>query len=158
MNPIARCPASSRNAVISRAAASSSIVTTGDAWARSSGAMRTNGTPRASSAAMRSWLADKGGVIIVDSLDSCLREAGEVIQAGLKPKHLVEIGELIMVKKAAMREVELGGEGEKGLIEWLTRGNVIYKSVGLGLMDLIVGEDLVGLAQTRGIGTTVDNF
>ncbi len=102
--------------------------------------------------------AKKGGVIIVDSLESCMKEAGEIIQAKLKPDNLVEIGELIMVKRAAMKEIELGGEGEKGLHEWLVKGNVIYKSVGLGLMDLVVGGDLVTLARERGFGTTIQDF
>ena len=102
--------------------------------------------------------AEKGGVIVVDSLDACLKEAGEVIQAGINPTQLVEIGELFMVKKAAMKEMEMGGPGEKGLRRWLEGGNVIYKSVGLGLMDLCVGEDLVILARDRGVGTTIDDF
>jgi ornithine cyclodeaminase/alanine dehydrogenase-like protein (mu-crystallin family) len=102
--------------------------------------------------------AERGGVIIVDSLESCLREAGEVIQAGLNSDQLVEIGELLMVKKAAMREVEMGGEGEKGLQSWLQGGNVIYKSVGLGIMDVCVGENLVVLARERGYGTTIEEF
>lgn len=87
-----------------------------------------------------------------------MKEAGEIIQAKLRPDNLVEVGELIMVKRAAMKEVELGGEGEKGLHEWLVKGNVIYKSVGLGLMDLVVGGDLIMLARERGIGTTIDDF
>lgn len=102
--------------------------------------------------------ARKGGVIIVDSLESCLKEAGEVIQAKLRPEHLVEIGELIMIKKAAHREIEMGGEGEKGLLEWLQRGNVLYKSVGFGLMDLVVGGDLVRLAGEKGVGTIIKDF
>lgn len=102
--------------------------------------------------------ADKGGVVVVDSLEACLKEAGEVIQAGLTAQQLVEIGELVMVRKAAMKDIELGGEGEKGLKNWLDSGNVIYKSVGLGIMDLCVGEDLVFLASDRGIGITVNNF
>ncbi|MCJ1243928.1 hypothetical protein MMC30_001125 [Trapelia coarctata] len=102
--------------------------------------------------------ADKGGVVVVDSLEACLKEAGEVIQAGLTAQQLVEIGELVMVRKAAMKEIEMGGEGEKGLKRWLDSGNVVYKSVGLGIMDLCVGEDLVFLARDRGIGITIDNF
>jgi ornithine cyclodeaminase/alanine dehydrogenase-like protein (mu-crystallin family) len=102
--------------------------------------------------------ADKGGVVVVDSLEACLKEAGEVIQAGLTAAQLVEIGELVMVKKAVLKEKELGGEGEKGLKRWLDSGNVVYKSVGLGLMDLCVGGDLVTLAQERGIGTTIAEF
>ena len=102
--------------------------------------------------------AKKGGVVIVDSLESCMKEAGEIIQAKLKPDNLVEIGELIMVKRAAMKEIDLGGPGEKALVDWLVRGNVIYKSVGLGLMDLVVGGDLVMLARERNFGTTIADF
>ena len=100
--------------------------------------------------------ADKGGVIVVDSLEACLRDAGEIRQAGLGPEQLVEVGELLMVKKASMEEIAMGGSGEVGLKRWLHAGNVIYKSVGLGLMDICVGEDLVGLAREKGIGTTVE--
>jgi ornithine cyclodeaminase/alanine dehydrogenase-like protein (mu-crystallin family) len=102
--------------------------------------------------------AAKSGVVVVDSLESCLKEAGEIIQAKLKPEHLVEIGELMMIKKAAMKEIELGGKGETGLKEWLMKGNVLYKSVGLGLMDLRVGWDLVTMARERGVGTTIQDF
>ncbi|KAL8827446.1 MAG: hypothetical protein Q9170_007012 [Blastenia crenularia] len=102
--------------------------------------------------------AQKGGVIIVDSLSACMKEAGEIKQANLTPEQLVEIGELLMVKKAAMKEVAEGGEGEKGLKNWLQGGNVIYKSVGLGLMDVCVGEDLVMLSRERGVGKTFEGF
>ncbi|MCJ1270652.1 hypothetical protein MMC22_010549 [Lobaria immixta] len=100
--------------------------------------------------------ATQGGVVVVDSLEACLREAGEVRQAGLGAEQLVEVGELIMVKRASMREIEMGGEGEKGLKRWLEGGNVIYKSVGLGVMDICVGEGLVGLAREKGFGTRLD--
>ncbi len=96
--------------------------------------------------------------MVVDSIEACLKEAGEVIQAGLGPDELVEVGELVMVRKAVMQEVAKGGEGEKGLKRWIEGGNVIYKSVGLGLMDLCVGESLVGLARERKVGTTIGEF
>jgi len=103
--------------------------------------------------------ADKGGVIVVDSLEACLKEAGEIIQAGITAEQLVEVGELLMVKKASMREIQLGtGEGEEGLKKWLMGGNVIYKSVGVGLMDICVGEDVVRLAMEKGVGTSVEGF
>lgn len=44
------------------------------------------------------------------------------------------------------------------LARWLQKGNVIYKSVGLGLMDLTVGMHLVRYAQERGVGTVVEGF
>ncbi|KIX04228.1 uncharacterized protein Z518_07782 [Rhinocladiella mackenziei CBS 650.93] len=102
--------------------------------------------------------AQQGGAIVVDSLESCLKEAGEIIQAKLKPEHLVEIGELMMIKKATTREIELGGPGEQGLLDWLTKGNVMYKSVGMGLMDLVVAGDLIRLAMERGVGVTIQEF
>ena len=98
------------------------------------------------------------GVIVVDSLTSCMKEAGEIIQAGLAPEQLVEVGELMMVRKAALEEIEKGGDGEKGMKNWIERGNVIYKSVGLGLMDVCVGEDICRLARERGIGIVIENF
>jgi ornithine cyclodeaminase/alanine dehydrogenase-like protein (mu-crystallin family) len=139
--------------------------------------------------------AAQGGAVVVDSVEACLKEAGEIIQAGLGPNEVVEIGELVMLKRDAERRrtecqtrrseegldeggVELGecemskkkrrgskgkdhdGEDKahKSLVEWLQKGNVIYKSVGLGLMDVVVGMDLVQLADERGIGTRIENF
>ncbi|CAI0652524.1 unnamed protein product, partial [Colletotrichum noveboracense] len=167
--------------------------------------------------------APEGGVIVVDTLDGALKEAGEVIAAGLQPTQLVELGELIMLRR--MREeaddAEVGSETasiapseldkldfsgtpsiksaftssdgdsrsspskesttsskgphflhrrsssqrstekhkkEDALARWLRDGTVIYKSVGLGLMDLAVGMHLVELAKEKGIGTQVDGF
>lgn len=102
--------------------------------------------------------AQRGGVVLVDSLELCLQEAGEIVQAELKPNQLVEIGELMIMKQAARLEVESGGEVERGLQRWLESGNVVYKSVGLGLMDLVTGGDLVALARERGVGTVVEDF
>ncbi|KAJ9199958.1 hypothetical protein DTO164E3_4415 [Paecilomyces variotii] len=102
--------------------------------------------------------ARRSGVIVVDTLDACLQEAGEIVQAGVTPQQLVELGELMMVREAARLAMEQGGEEEKGLLEWIESGNVIFKSVGLGLMDLVTGGDLIKLAQERGVGTTVEEF
>ncbi|KAI9846262.1 MAG: hypothetical protein M1837_004251 [Sclerophora amabilis] len=113
--------------------------------------------------------ASTSGVVIVDSLSACLKEAGEVIQAGLTPAQLVEIGELVMLKRQAMKGNPSGdptaveGVSQKakekgGLEEWLSKGNVIYKSVGMGLMDLVVGGELIKLAVERGVGTSVGGF
>ncbi|KAF2749546.1 NAD(P)-binding protein [Sporormia fimetaria CBS 119925] len=148
--------------------------------------------------------AKEGGAVVVDSVDACLKEAGEIIAAGLRSREVVEIGELIMLgreaerrRKKAEREerkrressgeveaerwdeggVEVGGkrgakwfqkmtvgkkevvdEAESGLVEWLQRGNVVYKSVGLGLMDVVVGMNVVRLADERGVGVRVEDF
>jgi hypothetical protein len=44
------------------------------------------------------------------------------------------------------------------LARWLQGGNVIYKSVGLGLMDLTVGMELIKFAKEKGVGTHIEGF
>lgn len=124
--------------------------------------------------------ARQGGAIVVDSVEACLKEAGELIQAGLGGREVVELGELVMLKRDAERRrressdnfdaegVELAsssksgkgakGEGDGGLKEWLERGNVVYKSVGLGLMDVVVGRVLCDIADRMGVGTRMKDF
>jgi ornithine cyclodeaminase/alanine dehydrogenase-like protein (mu-crystallin family) len=170
--------------------------------------------------------AVEGGVIVVDTLTGCLKEAGEVIQAGLSPMQLVEVGELVMLEaqpeplpespSSSISDLDiekmnlemrsstggslssvLRGEDSTGssrslrrsgslsrafsakstnsqersssvdsskkskddaMSRWLSVGNVIYKSVGMGLMDLTVGGELVRLARQKGIGTTIQDF
>ena len=57
---------------------------------------------------------------------------------------------------------ELVGKGENSeredLAQWLETGNVLYKSVGLGLMDLSVGMHLIEFAKEKGVGTFVQGF
>ena len=109
----------------------------------------------------------EGGAIIVDTVSGCLKDAGEIVQAKLLPDQVVELGELFMLKREAMRRMEERGEKVEGgcqfqegsgLKEWLTKGNVIYKSVGLGLMDVVVGHGLVEYAEKWGVGTRIDRF
>ncbi|KAI0836317.1 ornithine cyclodeaminase [Hypoxylon sp. FL0890] len=186
--------------------------------------------------------ATEGGVVVVDTLDGALKEAGEIIDAGLQPRQLVELGELVMIHRLAKEEAEsltsrsstdgsssmsesfdkleigssssamssvFGSDAASGsgtqhspsrspsrrgsnsglpislppplhkrssskggtddqahkqpahdhhLSRWLTVGNVIYKSVGLGLMDLVVGFEVVRLARERGLGSHIEGF
>ncbi|KAI0178627.1 ornithine cyclodeaminase [Hypoxylon sp. FL1284] len=197
--------------------------------------------------------APEGGVVIVDTLDGAMKEAGEIIEAGLAPKQLVELGELVMIQRLAKEEEEslasqsstdessvsesfdkldlssvgsaistvfgsdsgksAQGSGskrsssqsparsparspgtkssgflpfhrrqsssktsvatddqrqvtqqqepytrDKHLSRWLTVGTVVYKSVGLGLMDLVVGFEIVRLAQQKGLGSHIEGF
>ncbi|GAP87080.1 putative family decarboxylase [Rosellinia necatrix] len=199
--------------------------------------------------------ATEGGVIVVDSLNGVLDDAGEIIDAGLEPKQLVELGELIMIKRfgkvngvpshsnspssaatgsvsesiekldltsspstamstvfgtesagddsasskrssshspsrakrgGSTGEIQLDSPSgfrfpslrhhkrtvseqssweekqlqkhEDHLTNWFTSGNVIYKSVGFGLMDLVVGFEVVKLANAKGVGSQIENF
>ncbi|KAL4918275.1 hypothetical protein BDW62DRAFT_66689 [Aspergillus aurantiobrunneus] len=98
----------------------------------------------------------RSGIVVVDSLDAAMKEAGEIIQAEVKPNQVVEIGELLMVRDAT--KDSNSADDERHLRDWVERGNVIFKGVGLGLMDLVTGSELIELARTRNIGTTVEDF
>ncbi|PHH90396.1 hypothetical protein CDD83_3810 [Cordyceps sp. RAO-2017] len=169
--------------------------------------------------------AEEAGVIVVDTLEGVLKEAGEVIAAKIKPNQLVELGEIVMLHRLAVEESETdttgsqtppstepelldpgdrtpsvsGGAGdsprrpsspsnssssgharkssfqlpfrknsssslesekkkEDSLARWLRDGTVVYKSVGLGLMDLVVGMHLVKLANKKNVGTLIEDF
>ncbi len=54
--------------------------------------------------------------------------------------------------------VRKDGKIEEDLALWLETGNVLYKSVGLGLMDLSVGMHLIEFAKEKGVGTFVPGF
>jgi len=48
--------------------------------------------------------------------------------------------------------------GDRGMTQWLESGLLIFKGVGMGLMDVVVGMEIVRLAEERGVGTTVHDF
>lgn len=48
--------------------------------------------------------------------------------------------------------------GDETRTRWLRGGNVIFKCVGLGLMDLVISAHLIDLAEELGLGTQVKGF
>ncbi|KAL3962547.1 hypothetical protein ACCO45_004070 [Purpureocillium lilacinum] len=48
--------------------------------------------------------AEEAGVIVVDTLDGVLKEAGEIMSAKIGPHQLVELGELVMLHRLAVEE------------------------------------------------------
>lgn len=47
---------------------------------------------------------------------------------------------------------------DDGLSRWLRDGTVVYKSVGVGLMDLVVGTQLVEVAKQKSVGIQIEGF
>ena len=47
---------------------------------------------------------------------------------------------------------------EDSMCKWLRDGTVVYKSVGLGLMDLVVGMSIVEAAKEKKVGTSIEGF
>ncbi|KAL2012403.1 hypothetical protein VTN00DRAFT_5121 [Thermoascus crustaceus] len=91
-------------------------------------------------------LLSGGGKIYVDSKEACLEESGELIAAKVGEEQLVEIGELFVPGK----EVEM--------IAVPDGCNVVFKCVGMGIMDLVVGKTLLDIAGELNIGTQVEGF
>lgn len=91
-------------------------------------------------------LLSGGGKIYVDSKSACLEESGELITAQVQEDQLTEMGDL------------LGSLGPDEAIDIPARANVIYKCVGMGLMDLVIGKKVLDVGAGHGLGTHVDGF
>lgn len=89
------------------------------------------------------------GKVAVDSAEGCLAEAGELNKAGIGKESMVEVG--------AIQELREKG-GQEGLERWLEEGFVVYKSVGVGIMDVAIGSKLLELAAEKGRGIRLDDF
>ncbi|KAE8144834.1 hypothetical protein BDV25DRAFT_134320 [Aspergillus avenaceus] len=81
-------------------------------------------------------LLSGGSQIYVDSAEACLEESGELIRAQAKSYQLIEIGDAYSrLRKSDPIMVRDGC-------------NVVFKCVGMGIMDLTVGKALLDLAGT----------
>jgi ornithine cyclodeaminase len=87
-----------------------------------------------------------GGQVYVDSREACLEESGELIKAQIRGEQLIEIGELF--GKLGRSEAVVVPEG----------CNVVFKCVGMGIMDLVIGKKLLDIGVEQGIGMNVDGF
>ncbi|KAG4262977.1 hypothetical protein FPRO04_11751 [Fusarium proliferatum] len=91
----------------------------------------------------------QGGSVAVDSREGCLQEAGELVKAEIPTDKMLETGQLFQKKNT---------ENPDDLRKWLETGFVIYKSVGTGVMDLSIGQELLRLAKLKGVGLTAEDF
>jgi phosphoribosylformylglycinamidine synthase len=87
--------------------------------------------------------------IAVDSIKGCMDEAGELVSAGVKEEQMLEVGRI-----DGLREGKEGSEVKK----WLEEGFVVYKSVGVGVMDIGIGKALMEFAGEKGVGLRLDSF
>jgi ornithine cyclodeaminase/alanine dehydrogenase-like protein (mu-crystallin family) len=90
--------------------------------------------------------------IIVDSRAACAQEAGEIVLAGLSEESQLEIGSIHHQLKTC------DAESKEKLVTWLSEGFVVYKSVGMGIMDLAVTNALLDLAATKDVGISLEVF
>jgi ornithine cyclodeaminase/alanine dehydrogenase-like protein (mu-crystallin family) len=85
------------------------------------------------------------GSIYVDSVEACMHEAGELIMAKVDASQLTELGQLAAPLS-----------GDESLPQ--KKENVIFKCVGMGVMDLAIARSLLGMAHEVGVGTVVEGF
>ncbi|WVR03448.1 hypothetical protein IAU60_000439 [Kwoniella sp. DSM 27419] len=93
--------------------------------------------------------------IVVDTREACLTEAGELIDAGLRPEDLVELGQVISQRHAseqhsARDQVLQKAGGPEGV--------VIFKSVGMGIQDVAIASLVLAEAERLNLGTVVDDY
>lgn len=97
--------------------------------------------------------------VIVDSREACLRDAGEVIQAGLKGEDLTELGTLLAETEGGDgAKAGEGGDGSgegRGTREGAEGRHTVFKSVGLGMQDLAINRLVLEKAEEMGVGTVV---
>ncbi|KAL1654255.1 hypothetical protein SLS61_003260 [Didymella pomorum] len=89
------------------------------------------------------------GKVAVDSAEGCSAEAGELDRAEIRKDGMLEVGKI-----QELRE----GQKLEGLEEWLENGFVVYKSVGVGIMDIAIGSKLLELAKEKGRGVHLNDF
>ncbi|GAD95212.1 protein PrnX [Paecilomyces variotii No. 5] len=87
-----------------------------------------------------------GEKIYVDSKEACLEESGELINAQVTEGQLIEIGELF------------GPGKETGSLSVPAGSNVVFKCVGMGIMDLVIANTLLEISRDLNIGTEMDGF
>ncbi|KUL91523.1 hypothetical protein ZTR_01622 [Talaromyces verruculosus] len=90
----------------------------------------------------KTLLSGNNGLIYVDSVEACMEEAGELIMAKVDEKQLIELGELDSSTAGSLEE----------------EGNVVFKCVGMGIMDLVIARSLLEMAREQGLGTVVEEF
>ncbi|KAI0453600.1 hypothetical protein F5B21DRAFT_515349 [Xylaria acuta] len=92
----------------------------------------------------------KAGSVLVDDREGVLHHTGEAARSKIGAEYLVEVGEIESLQHK---------EGDKLPLEyWLKDGLLLYKSVGVGMVDLAVSNAILALARERKLGTTISQF
>ncbi|KJZ74686.1 hypothetical protein HIM_06036 [Hirsutella minnesotensis 3608] len=76
----------------------------------------------------------------------------------LSPGHSHKSSFTVPFRKTTSNSSDPEKKKEDSLARWLRDGTVVYKSVGLGLMDLVVGMQLVKVAREKQVGTQIEGF
>lgn len=101
-------------------------------------------------------MGESGGAVIVDDRERVLEDTGEAIQSGLRSQNFVEWGEISDLENRL--RVEPQSPRHTRMRTWLEEGFVVYKSIGVSITDLVLGNFLLSIAKERDLGVTVPGF
>lgn len=96
-------------------------------------------------------LIRRAGRIVVDSRSACLQEAGELIEARISEQELVELGELVDTPEGKAKQELVQEVRETGDV-------TIFKSVGVGVQDVMITSAVVKRAEELNVGTIVHDY
>lgn len=108
-------------------------------------------------------LVNRAGLIMVDSKEACLVEAGDLIAAQVHQDRMIELGELVeipaisaMSTARTMNRYTIVDEKRRSI---KNSGDVtIFKSVGVGVQDVAIANLVVQFAEKNSIGTTILDY
>ncbi|KAJ3988997.1 hypothetical protein F5890DRAFT_1401846 [Lentinula detonsa] len=89
-------------------------------------------------------------ILLVDSISACFAEAGELLEAGIHPSQVIEIGKLVLDER---KHVQARTETRDSYYKSKDVGNdfvgpiTIFKSVGVGLQDVAIACAVVDMAE-----------
>ncbi|OWT43640.1 proline utilization protein [Pochonia chlamydosporia 170] len=87
------------------------------------------------------------GAVLVDDGNFALENAGEVVQSEITAKDMVELGQIVALKKAWTENKSLKGIDDMN--RFISEGFVVYKSIGVSLTDLVAGKAVLDIANGK---------
>ena len=105
-----------------------------------------------------------GPVLLVDSIKACQMEAGELLDAGVTHDQLQEIGHV--VQNTRNRASDRSDDSSAEVMETsysiernsLNGAVTIFKSVGIGIQDVVIASAVLEKALENGIGTQILDY
>ncbi|KAJ5336921.1 Ornithine cyclodeaminase/mu-crystallin family protein [Penicillium brevicompactum] len=87
------------------------------------------------------------GVILVDDREFGLTNSGELVQAEIAARNVVELGEVISIM--GKEKADFASARIAKTKEFISEGFVIYKSVGVSLTDLTISNAILQIAREK---------
>ncbi|CRG87759.1 hypothetical protein PISL3812_04780 [Talaromyces islandicus] len=87
------------------------------------------------------------GVVLVDDRNYALENSGEVVQSKIMAKDMVELGQIVALRSG--RSPPLNSQQVELTNRFISQGFIVYKSIGVSLTDLTVGNAILTTMQKK---------